>query len=973
MRNIFFTGLLVSLGASWAQAEMATLRLGAPSAAERISAKQEAGVPKAYVVEIKKSPKLDGDLSDEAWAEAMPLSLVRTLDGTDDAAKPTYVRLCRDDTTLYIAVRALEPLMTKIRAPDRARDGPVYNDDSIEIYLGKEESYLHFIVNAAGFLYDGRDKNGSWNSTAHTATGRGQGEWTLELAIPLKEIGCDAAALKTEWIANFNRNRFATGELQESSWSPTGIGDSHQPNCFGRLIFGLPPDSEKNRGVSAEKSNREILSAKGGDVVRFDLSALPKNARIFRADLLVSRTNTVDGQNDEALTDIEVYPIFTPFATDAEPKPGGDPLAIRGPWFDQLDATEAVKQWAGGKSNGGFCVKALPFWKPEATCLDIWYEGKTKSVPAQASGLKVFHRGGQTFIVWKEIEDRVGKDHVVWRELKTLLSKQDQVREVRYCIFRSPKPITAATLNEAELVARVAPLSGWNVNGRSVEKAIDHALASQYALIHGNWNPFSRSYPDGEYGLDCPIDRLVIRENEGPLTRDTGLYVHCATSPSKVYYAVVTSDDGVLNTQIFSGENALSEAVEETPASSIPVLQSELPQSPFWSFRERRWHYVQFVGPPLVNLPYQYYNWSVGEPLKHADQMPLEMSLPRGGGRSYFRTQYRIDRDSLVLTPHDAPFFTGWYGYHENLGTLKSFKRGMVCNYTERRLLAFMDWACQKWPVDRNRITVTAVVRTVGGSGVDQSGDDGASVSGALHLGLRHPNVFNTVQVGGGIADYGGAIKADLIKDSLVLKMEALWGKPAWEMKTETGENVYDELNLVKLVKDLSTHAELPLLTIVLGRGNEARELVDVLLAKGHACFTSGNEKLLALSANSTWQAHIIRQDVRKNMSLPVFRSTKRGYRWSTTDIVDEPDQYAVSLFGPDGVQDTLKEVDVTLRRLQRFKVVAGKTYAWTLNALQSESDALQKGTVLVGLEGGLAIPKLKLAASGGRLKILPE
>ena len=963
--------VLVACAAPLTHAEMATIRLGVPASAEKSSAKQEAGVPMAYMVEVKVPPKIDGELSDEVWTQAVPLSIARTLDGTEDAVQPTEVRLCRDAKTLFIAVTFVEPFTGKIRTSTRDRDGPVYKDDSIEIYLGSGETYYHFIVNAAGCLYDGKARDGSWNSTAQTAAGVGKGQWTLELAVPLQEIGCEAAALKTEWIANFNRNRYAEGALQESSWSPTENGDSHRLDHFGKLIFGKPPVAEKMTSVSAEKSSLKILPVKGGEgLVRFDLSALPNKTKIYRADLLVFRSNAVDGRYDEALTDIEIYPSFAPDVADVIPKPEGKPLTICGPWFDRLDATEAVQQWAEGKANHGFFVKALPFWKPEATCLDIWYEGKAKSMPTQASGLTVYHRSGQTFLTWKEIEDRVGKDDIQWRELKSLLSVQDRKREVRYCIFRSEKPITAATLNEAEILARVAPLSGWNVNGRSVEKAIDHMLATQAVLMHGNWNPFSNSSPEEKYGLNCPMDRLKIREGDGPLARDAGLYVHTAISPAKVYYAVVTSVDGVLNTQAFSGENSLAEAVEEVSATPVPVLQGELPQSPFWSYPERRWHYVQFAGPPHVNLPYQYYNWSVGEPLKHADTLPVELSLPRGGGRSYFRTQYRIERDSLILTPHDAPFSTWWYGFHESLGTLKSFKHGVVCNYTERRLLAFMEWACIKWPADKNRINVTSAVRSVGGVASPGSSDDGASVSGALHMGLRHPEVFNTVHVAGGIADYGHAIKADTIPDSVIFSMEGLWGKPEWELKADTGKIIYDELNLVKFIKDLPVNTELPLVTIV-PRANEAGELVEALLARGQACFASTGKKLLAVSVNSTWQDRILRQDVRKNLSLPVFRSAKNAFRWSTADIVDEPGEFAISLFGP-GVKGNEQEVDVTLRRLQKFKVEVGKTYNWTLYALQGEGAVLQEGKVSVGPEAGLAIPKLKLAASGGRLKVKP-
>ncbi len=56
---------------------------------------------------------------------------------------------------------------------------------------------------------------------------------------------------------------------------------------------------------------------------------------------------------------------------------------------------------------------------------------------------------------------------------------------------------------------------------------------------------------------------------------------------------------------------------------------------------------------------------------------------------------------AFALCPHDFPTKTWWYGYNENMGTLKSWKGAVVRNYTEKRLLWFVKWAMKKWPVDK--------------------------------------------------------------------------------------------------------------------------------------------------------------------------------------------------------------------------------------------------------------------------------
>jgi len=323
-------------------------------------------------------------------------------------------------------------------------------------------------------------------------------------------------------------------------------------------------------------------------------------------------------------------------------------------------------------------------------------------------------------------------------------------------------------------------------------------IATKDVLVSGQWNPFRDANADGDYGRDCPVDRLVIREGEPALPRAAGLYVHTPTAKAKAYYAVVTSLDGVQNTADISDQNSLAAPVDESPAEPEPVFQRELPKMPMFNYPDKRLHYVTWAAPPHVNLPSQYYNWTVAVPEKLS---PLTLPSPRGGeggvrgaplelslhrdGDSYWRTQYHVERDSIVLCPHDFPLKTWWYGYHESCGTLRSFKEGAIHPYTERRLLAFVDWAAKKWPVDRNRILVTGC-------------RGGASGSGALHLALRYPEVFNLVVSGHGLVDYADAARTMKGRGEAWMgqSMQAVWGKAEWGLKTDAGKNVWDEHDL---------------------------------------------------------------------------------------------------------------------------------------------------------------------------------
>ena len=1016
--------LLIAFLPSLSTAEMATVRLGSPPAGApaAAAASKQAKPPTGYVAETARPPTIDGKLTDPAWAKAAPLLLSRTLDGAGRAPEPTEVRCLHDGKTLYIAVRCAEPLMKKLRASRRSHDGEIWGDDSVEIFLGAGRTYYHFGVNALGSTYDGKLKDPSWNSDLQAAADRGEREWTVELAIPLEKL-TGKGKPPEEWTANFNRNRYTAGSWQELAWSPTYSGDSHAPDRFGRLLFKDPPAKPTGDEQPVVKKGLQILrTADERVVLRFDLSALPKGAKIHRADLRVFRTTQVDGRYDEAMVDVEVYALSSEFKAGERLVPAGAPLEIRGPWYDCLDATAAVRRWASGKPNGGFYVKACPFLKAEDTCLDIAYEGKPGKAPPQVTGVKAFHRAGQTFLTWKEIDDPVATDEIRWGQFKRILDNLDQERRVRYCVYRSAKPITAGNLHEAERIATVKPLSCWNVNGRNVDKPIDDMLGNQYFLAHHQWNPFVGAGVDGKYGLDCLMERLVIRNAEKPLPRTTGLYVHTRPPPggqpsdkkSQAYYAVVTCVDGVQNTAEISAANSLAEAVEEVEGRGEPVRQKVFPPKPYFNYEERRFHFVRWVAPPYCNLPSQYYNWSVAWPEKLCGAVdkflreeaaaeegstptalpksPVELSLHRDG-RSYYRTQYRVEGDTIVLSPHDFPVSTWWYGYHESLGTLKSFRQGKIHNYTERRLLAFIDWLADTLPIDRSRILVTGCA-------------GGAAGSGALHLGVRHPEVFSLVLSGYGMADYAGEIDALMrVKraGAMPAQMESIWGQVKWGLKTDTGKNVWDELNLTKTVTELPDKTDLPLVTVT-GRGmlKPMRDFYVAMLDKGQPFMCRygvyGGGTLLPVSRTGTW-SRMIRLDVRKDQPMPAFRGPGAsglfqqpkepagnlvvsdgvryywgeigtGFRWKSEDLVETPNRLEISLFWAGSSRERKPHADVTIRRVQQFRLRPEWEYSFELR--NPAGEVVEQGKIKPGKKGLLTFYGVHIPAEGVRLIIKP-
>jgi hypothetical protein len=352
---------------------------------------------------------------------------------------------------------------------------------------------------------------------------------------------------------------------------------------------------------------------------------------------------------------------------------------------------------------------------------------------------------------------------------------------------------------------------------------------------------------------------------------------------------------------------------------------------------------VQWVaGPQFANVSSQYYNWSVAVPGalargEKAAAVPLELTLHRDAD-SYWRTQFRMERNSVVLAPHDFPIRSEWYGYHESLGTLKSYSQGVIRPYTERRLLAFIDWAAKKWPIERNKIIVTGC-------------RDQASGSGALHLGLRHPEVFALVVSGHGsptYADLAGSTDRGGLSEP-AKGLQAAFGHPDWNLKTDGGKSVWEEHDMNRLAAATPAAAELPLVAITSGKEGSIRKFHRVMLESGRpiiAEFSWGGGRYIPVTASETFP-NAVRLDIRQNLSMLAFnceaaRKTltggmgefNRDVTWRNP--VEGPDKYEVIIRC---LAEQASAYDVTLRRLQRFKVEPGKTYRWVIAPVDDGQD----------------------------------
>jgi len=209
-----------------------------PSPIEAVVERQQERVIRAVAQRVDAPPAIDGDLSDPAWRGAAEFPVWSGAGGKPDP-HATGARVCYDDDALYVGVSCAHvperPPQCAVQ-PESGRDGRVYRDDCVEIWItppsaGEGDKY-QLIINSAGAIYDHVNDDSKANPDWRTATQRGAGVWRAEIAIPHAALGLPA------WSAElpFNVGRNVPG-VAARAWNGE-YGDT----TSSRVVFaGIEP------------------------------------------------------------------------------------------------------------------------------------------------------------------------------------------------------------------------------------------------------------------------------------------------------------------------------------------------------------------------------------------------------------------------------------------------------------------------------------------------------------------------------------------------------------------------------------------------------------------------------------------------------------------------------------------------------------------------------------------------------------
>lgn len=240
------------------------------------------------------APQLDGSLDDACWRTAPVITDFRCIHiGEGPAKKQTFAQMVYDDKAIYLAFRAIEPEIKKLKII-RGRDSAIYSGDCVEIYLQPDLNKVtryQLVANVAGERWDAwiagaprRDKSDIfWGGDAKwRAVGRvGENEWTLEVCLPYADFGIVPGRA---FAANLVRLTWTRGK-EFSAWANTTY-EQKDFRYWSFFVFGGPGVDEMRmaRSLVPDYEKRVISWPTAQGMVLLD-HGQRKEVRNLRADM----------------------------------------------------------------------------------------------------------------------------------------------------------------------------------------------------------------------------------------------------------------------------------------------------------------------------------------------------------------------------------------------------------------------------------------------------------------------------------------------------------------------------------------------------------------------------------------------------------------------------------------------------------------------------------------------------------------
>jgi predicted phosphodiesterase len=193
----------------------------------------------AYAIKTAKAPVIDGNISEDCWSN--PFTRLFS-ENEANPVEPTSIYFAYDSDNLYFAARCQESKMDSIRAKVTARDGGVYGEDCVGIFLQpdlKNDTAYQIYFNPIGTIFDQKlnpsggiyDGDKGWNGTYESKVTRDDSHWYVEAKIPMSQFNIKPVpniSIGVNPIRKQKRLNNAAG------WQ---LPRDYNPRTYGRLIL----------------------------------------------------------------------------------------------------------------------------------------------------------------------------------------------------------------------------------------------------------------------------------------------------------------------------------------------------------------------------------------------------------------------------------------------------------------------------------------------------------------------------------------------------------------------------------------------------------------------------------------------------------------------------------------------------------------------------------------------------------------
>jgi hypothetical protein len=195
--------------------------------------------PKSYRANrILVAPRIDGDITDDAW-KSLTVATNYTMSDPTEGNQPTYnteVKIAYDNTAIYIAAKMFDPHSDSIfRELGNRDEGGSLRADNVRIgfdtYNTQQDAYI-FNVTASGVQSEEKFSDPTYDAVWQSAVSVNPDGWSAEIKIPFSAIRFPTLPTQT-WGLQLTRYVARTREFDQ--WALTPKKESNSLRFWGKL------------------------------------------------------------------------------------------------------------------------------------------------------------------------------------------------------------------------------------------------------------------------------------------------------------------------------------------------------------------------------------------------------------------------------------------------------------------------------------------------------------------------------------------------------------------------------------------------------------------------------------------------------------------------------------------------------------------------------------------------------------------